>query len=62
MKDLRYYEHGDDYVAIYDYTSDKEKPFLVEVKIAGHRHEERFDRFFKAAQAFNEAVTLLKHE
>lgn len=63
MKDLRYYEHGnDEYVVIYDYTGDKEKPFLVEIKIAGHRHEERFDRFFKAAKAFNDAVQLLKSD
>ncbi|AQT27868.1 hypothetical protein CB3_026 [Pectobacterium phage vB_PatP_CB3] len=61
MKDLRYYEHKEDeYVVIYDYTGDKEKPFLVEIKIAGHRHEERFDRFFKALKAFNDGVQLLK--
>lgn len=60
MKDLRYFEEGEDYVFIYDYTGDKENPFLVEAKIAGHRHEERFKSFSRACAAFNSIVLTLK--
>ena len=60
MKDLRYFEQGDDYVILYDYTGDKKLPFLVEVKINGHRHEERFERFSQACRAFNHVVITIK--
>jgi hypothetical protein len=60
MKDLRYFSQNDDYVMLYDYTGDKEHPFLIEVKIAGHRHENLFSSICSACAAFNEVVKTIQ--
>lgn len=60
MKDIRYFRQGDDYVILYDYAGLKEYPFLVEAKISGHRHEERFASFSQACVAFNAIVLTIQ--
>ena len=60
MKDLRYVEHGEDYVVLYDYAGTKGSPFLVEAKVSGHRHEDRFSTFSQACAAFNAVVLTIR--
>jgi len=60
MKCLREYNHSDEeYVELYDFAHDKQKPFLVYTKIEGHVHEVYFKSFTDACIGFNAAVKVV---